>query len=141
MRFRCLTTFDITTTGITGYFKSSQIPFLDKAKQEVDSMTSWNRARNQQRNWETLTQLVSLRTQITDITDPEKNNGIWVFEFTAESPGAYGSQDDPTEILRHDCNGVPMIVELSSGGITEPLITSGDEQNIWFHALKEDYES
>jgi hypothetical protein len=140
MRFRCLTTFDITATGITGHFKSNRVPFVDQANQNIDDVDSWNRARNQQRNWETLTQLISLRTQITDIIYPEKNNNMWIFEFTAESSGAYGSLNDPTEILRWDSDGVPMIVELSGGSITEPLITSGTEQNIWFDTMEENDE-
>lgn len=140
MRFRCLTTFDITATGITGHFKSSRIPFVDQSNQEIDDLDSWNRARNQQRNWETLTQLISLRTQISDLSYPERDNNLWAFEFTAESPGAYGSLNDPTEILRYDSRGVPMIVDLTGGSITEPLITYGPEQNIWFHPLEENNE-
>jgi hypothetical protein len=138
MRFRCLTTFDITATGITGHFKGNRVPFMDRANQEIDDITSWNRARNQQRNWETLTQLISLRTQINDINEPKKSDGFWMFEFTAESPSSYGSENDPTEILRYDSNGVPMIVDLSSGSITEPLITGGPDQNIWFEAIDND---
>jgi hypothetical protein len=111
---------------------------MDRANQEIDDITSWNRARNQQRNWETLTQLISLRTQINDINEPKKSDGFWMFEFTAESPSSYGSENDPTEILRYDSNGVPMIVDLSSGSITEPLITGGPDQNIWFEAIDND---
>jgi len=140
VRFRCMTTFDITSTGITGHFKSDRIPFVDKSNQNINDIGSWNRARNQQRNWETLTQLISLRTQITDITYPEKDNKLWMFEFTVESPGAYGSLNDPTEILRYDSNGVPMIVDLFGGSITEPLITSGTDQNIWFYPIEKNNE-
>ena len=35
MRFSCTTLFDITATGVTGHFKSSRIPFEDRAGNTV----------------------------------------------------------------------------------------------------------
>jgi hypothetical protein len=127
---RCL--FDITATGITGHYKSSRIPFTDRAGNSIVNELSWNRARNQQRNWETLTQIISLRTQV-DLTLPEKFDGAWEFEFTTETPDAYGPPDDPTSILKADAAGVPMLLTHSTGEITTvELIVDGPEQNIWF---------
>lgn len=128
---RCL--FDITATGVTGHFKSSRIPFCDKTGQQILNETSWNRSRNQQRNWETLTQIIGLRTQVSELTDPERFDGAWEFEFATETPDAYGAEDDPTRILRLDANGVPMLQTLPTGEIvTEQLIVDGPDQNIWF---------
>lgn len=128
---RCL--FDITATGVTGHFKSSRIPFTDRSGQAVTDEISWNRSRNQQRNWETLTQIISLRTQVIDLADPERFDGAWEFEFATETPDAYGPADDPTQILRLDAGGVPMIQTLPTGEIiTKELVVQGDDQNIWF---------
>ena len=128
---RCL--FDITATGVTGHFKSSRIPFRDRADQDVVDEVTWNRARNQQRNWETLTQLISLRTQVIDLTMPERFDGAWEFEFATETPDAYGPENDPTQILRADTDRVPMMQTLSTGEFfSEELVVSGPDQNIWF---------
>lgn len=128
---RCL--FDCTATGVTGHFKSSRIPFTDKSRQLITDETAWNRARNQQRNWETLTQIISLRTQVMELTEPEFYDGAWEFEFATETADAYGPEEDPTCILRLDADGVPMIQNLPTGEIiTQQLVTQGADQNIWF---------
>jgi len=128
---RCL--FDITATGVTGHFKSSRIPFRDRAGQHITDESAWNRARNQQRNWETLTQLISLRTQVEDLTMPERFDGAWEFEFSTETPDAYGPADDPTLVLRMDSADVPMLQTPNNGEIiTGSLTVTGPDQNIWF---------
>jgi hypothetical protein len=128
---RCL--FDITATGVTGHFKSSRIPFKDRVGQDIIDEVTWNRARNQQRNWETLMQIISLRTQVIDLTEPEHFDGAWEFEFATETPDAYGPADDPTQILCIDAGGVPMIQNLPTGEIiTQELVVEGNDQNIWF---------
>lgn len=140
MRFKCLTNFNITATGVTGHYRSNRLPFQDKQNSEINDMETWNRARNQQRNWETLTQIISLRTQITQISEPKRENDMWYFTFSAESPGAYGTADNPTVILYGDCEGVPMIIDLGSGGITGSLVTHGEEQNIWFYPMEDNID-
>ena len=81
MKFMCQTLFDITATGVTGHFKSARLPFLDHAGQTINNDISWNRSRNQQRNWETITQILSLRTQLFEITDPiqDQLGARWIF--------------------------------------------------------------
>ena len=136
MRFVCQTQFDITATRVTGHFKSTKIPFYDRARQEITDIQSWNRARNQQRNWETITQLIGLRTQISQIENPTKVKNLWTFEFEVETPYPYGSEENPTELLQSDCNGVPMLISLGNKkNLTPILVTSGEDQNIWFEAL------
>ena len=135
MKYLCQTLFDITATGVTGHCKSSRMPFQDQAGQTIDNEESWNRSRNQQRNWETLTQILSLRTQLFLLTDPvpDLTGTRWMFEFETESDGIYGSEADPVSILRSDANGVPMLRELNNDpDIETVLITSGARQNIWF---------
>jgi len=135
MKFACQTLFDITATGITGHCKLARMPFQDRAGQLIREVDSWNRSRNQQRNWETLTQILSLRTQLFGITEPIKDQSgtRWMFEFETESDGVYGPEDDPVSVLRSDAEGVPMLRELNNNpDITPFLVTAGPNQNIWF---------
>ena len=136
MRFICRTFFDITATGVTGHAKSARIPFEDRTGQMISDINAWNRARNQQRNWETLTQIISMRTQMFDLTDPTHENCTWTFEFETETDGVFGDRTDPTHILRTDSEGVPMIVDLGNReNLSSVLITSGPDQNIWFDPM------
>lgn len=138
MRYACQTLFDITATGVTGHFKVTRMPFKDNAGGEITDQTSWNRSRNQQRNWETLTQILGLRTQLFDMTDPvrDRSGSSWMFEFETETSGTFGPDSDPTEILRADAEGVPMILDLDNRPDLLPVLrTQGPEQNIWFAAL------
>jgi hypothetical protein len=133
MRFACQTQFDITATGITGHCKESKLPFTDRAGQAITDVQSWNRARNQQRNWETLTQLISMRAQIFKLLEPLEYKGVWSFEFEVETPDVFGSADDPISVLRSDADGIPMLNNLNNRNELPPvLITSGTQQNIWF---------
>jgi hypothetical protein len=135
MKFACQTLFDITTTGVTGHYKLSRIPFRDRAGQMIHDLESWNRSRNQQRNWETITQILSLRTQLFDLSDPisDQTGTRWMFEFETEFDGVYGPESDPVAVLRSDADGVPMLRELDNDpDIATVLITQGSRQNIWF---------
>jgi len=67
MQILCRTFFDCSPTGITGHYRPSQVPFTDGAGNTINNQHDWTFARNQQRNWETLNQLISLRTQPFDI--------------------------------------------------------------------------
>lgn len=137
MKFVCQTLFDVTVTGVTGHFKIVRMPFVDLAGQPISCHDMWNRSRNQQRNWETLTQILSLRTQLFDLTAPIKDSTgtRWMFEFETDRDGAFGSVDDPTEILRSDADGVPMLLDLDNRSDLLPVLrTHGSHQNIWFAA-------
>ena len=135
MRYACQTLFDITATGVTGHFKTTRIPFMDQAGQPVTDQATWNRSRNQQRNWETITQILGLRTQLFDMTRPVQDTGgtSWMFEFETETSGTFGPDSDPTQILRQDADGVPMLLDLDNRSDLLPMLrTHGPEQNIWF---------
>ena len=135
MKFACQTLFDITATGVTGHCKVTRMPFQDYAGQVIFDSESWNRSRNQQRNWETLTQILSLRTQLFDLTTPiqDQTGTRWMFEFETETDGVYGPESDPVSVLRADAVGVPMLRELNNDpDIDTILVTEGPRQNIWF---------
>jgi len=136
MKFSCTTGFDITATGVTGHFKLSRVPFEDRAGNTIEDIANWNRSRNQQRNWETVQQIISMRTQISESSVPQREGSTWHFEFETETPGVYGTDDDPVAVLYSDAEGVPMLVDLDNHRDLAPfVITSGHEQNIWFSAI------
>jgi hypothetical protein len=138
MRYVCQTLFDITATGVTGHCRPTRMPFTDRDGQQIQDQDSWHRSRNQQRNWETLTQIIGLRTQIFDLQLPVRDCGgtTWMFEFETESRGIFGPDADPTQILREDSEGVPMILGLNNRSDLAPVIVNcGPGQNIWFAVL------
>ena len=115
MKIVCRTLFDCSLTGVTGHFRPSEIPFVDRAGQQVRDQPDWNHSRNQQRNWETLLQIISLRTQPADLSVPTQKDGVWEFEFRSESQGVFEVYGDPDHLagLRIDCEGVPMVTGLN----------------------------
>lgn len=138
MKFVCQTLFDITATGTTGHCKPNRMPFRDRAGQVIHDQATWNHSRNQQRNWETLTQILSLRTQLFDLTDPvmDHTGTRWMFEFETETDGVYGSESDPVAVLRADAAGVPMLGGLKNQPeVGNVLVTEGPGKNIWFAPL------
>jgi|TARA_R110000868_G_scaffold38786_3_gene135443 hypothetical protein len=135
MKYAVQTFFDITATGITGHFKPARIPFRDNAGNAITDQELWNRSRNQQRNWETITQILSLRTQLFRLQAPVANNlaDTWMFEFETESDHIYGNDNDPTSVLTADSAGVPMLLGLNNRPELKPfIVTNGPFQNIWF---------
>jgi hypothetical protein len=111
---------------------------MDRAGQMVNNHPDWNRSRNQQRNYETLLQIFGLRTQPQEITQPVRDNGVWQFTFESESEGVFemhGNQD-PLAGLKLDCDGVPMMLNLTEqSGLAPVLTTQGEQQNIWFETI------
>jgi hypothetical protein len=138
MKIICKTLFDCTYTGVTGNFRPGQIPFRDRARQHIQSLSDWTKARNQQRNWEALLQVVSLTTQPHNIVTPRLINQAWEFEFTVESTDVFGlnGSSDSLAGLKQNCTGVPMITGLDEQHTLEPMLTShGAQQNIWFEII------
>lgn len=139
MRIVCETLFDCAATGVIGHYRASQIPFNDKSGNLIDNQQQWNRSRNQQRNWETLLQIIGLRCQPQDIAVPTKHKDRWRFSFSVESEGVFGSA--ALEDLYRDCEGVPMIVDLDEAPGLRPIVSvSGPAQNIWFRTVNTSLE-
>ena len=138
MKIQGRTLFDCSPTGITGHFRSSQIPFEDRVGQVIRNIEDWNRARNQQRNWETLQQMISLRAQPYILQVPQVIDNQWVFEFEVETAGVYsvtGEVDNLTGLL-NECAGIPMVVGLDESAPIEPSLTvNGPKQNLWFETI------
>jgi hypothetical protein len=144
----CYTLFDCTATGILNHAKISQLPITDKQGLIIADQTALTRARNQQRNWETLTQLISLRTQVTVYSPPQilqdtsiavlglnrQAARIWTFEFGSEFADIYDISGEPLAALTQDCDGVPLITGLDEAVENlEPVIrTTGSVINTKF---------
>jgi hypothetical protein len=135
MRIQISTSFDCTVTGVTGHFRSTQLPLTDCSGQHIVDESQWHKSRNQQRNFETLVQLISLYTQPLDITNPvyDSRHKLWTFEFTVEFPGIFATEFDPLGILKQQAQNVPMITGLNECAKTsKQLIT---DTNIFFQEL------
>lgn len=143
MQILCKTLFDCSFTGTTGYFRPSQVPFVDQAGNTINTQDDWNRSRNQQRNWETIMQMISLRAQPTMIKNPKQVDNEWQFVFAVETSGVYSVNDDldNTDGLANECSGIPMIIGLDeTEGLDPHLIISGPDQNIWFSTINTSLE-
>lgn len=130
MKIQCQTLFDITATGTTGHIKPSRMPYKDLTGTKITDTESWNRSRNQQRNWETVTQLISLRTQISELTEPKKIKDRWHFEFEVENENLFVTDTDNLAVLKADCTGVPMLTGLNESVDTGTVLAVN--KNIWF---------
>lgn len=116
MRIQCRTLFDITVTGVRNNSHRNRIPFVDAAGQTVDDVATWNRSRNQQRNWETLNQIISLRTLPIDITESRRDGDHWIFDFEIDHPETVQQDGDLVGAIKADCRDVPMLVGLTEKG-------------------------
>lgn len=121
MRIKCRTRFDITATGVRNSFYKNRAADADTGQ--------WTRSRNQQRNWETLNQIISLRALPMNITEPRKTKKdkktVWEFEFEVDQPATLGTDTDPLGILQADCRDVPMLTGLEEDpGLNGVLIVN-----------------
>ena len=138
MKVLCRTLFDCTHTGVTGHLRPQQLPFTTKTGLTINTPEQWNLSRNQQRNWESLLQIVSLRPQPMNVVPPTKHTDGWHFAFEVESEGVLGSGHGSDNLagLVGDCEGVPMVTDLQEAEvITATLHAQGTNQNIWFSAI------
>jgi hypothetical protein len=113
LRVRCWTTFDITVTGVRNNFNINRLPLKDASGEIITTREQWHRSRNQQRNWDTINQLVSLRTLPHSVSMPRcQDTGdvrLWEFEFTVDQEDSLAEGDNIFGSLERDCRGVPMI--------------------------------
>jgi hypothetical protein len=127
------TLIDITNTGV---YKNNTGTLL---------------SRNQQRNWETVLQVIGLRAQPLDIVSPRSprivamsshqfgsyytgSHKCWKFKFYVEHNNVFGDQNNPTELLEKDINEVPIIPSLTESiALLDPVFyTNGILKNTYF---------
>ena len=121
MKIKCVTLFDITKTNINNRRRD-----LDTLPNSID-----RKPRSQQSNFETLLQIIALRSQPENISDPQrevsnKYNNLWgsnykfkkekiptwQFSFTVSQASVFATTDDKLGLLIKDCEGVPFITGL-----------------------------
>ena len=143
-RIRCHTLFDITQTGVMNRSKPSDL-----------DIESWIHRRNTQCNFDTILQVISLRSQPEIVKLPiqmemteedfdrfgflynkDERSFCWRFEFDVQHPSVFDSNLIPLGELYKDCSGVPMIYcNGQHSQCPKFLDTSVELQNIHFEVL------
>jgi len=144
-RIRCSTLFDVTHTGVT-----------NRSKPAGDDVAAWIKQRNTQCNFDTILQVISLRSQPdiikhpvkTLVTDellnkfgfvyqqPDSEIYCWVFEFEVHHVSVFDNHVGPFGALYNDCHGVPMIRDTESAFDITPFLDVSDElKNIHFEEV------
>lgn len=139
-RISCKTVFDITETKIRTYYREALMPVVDATGATITTSAQWQLVRNQQRNWDTINQIISLRCLPESITSPvvqyTDNKKIWYFEFVLESLASIATDTDHTAYLKTDATGVPMITNLlETPGSANLLNCTGPCANCWFDVV------
>jgi hypothetical protein len=138
----CSTGFDITATGVLGQYKENREIRNQSDGSAITSHEAWLRARNQQRNWETMNQIISLRCLPENIQIPRRDGDIWRFVFDIDSLAAVSDQSGDLEFLRRDAEGVPMILGLEEAkGLDTMIRTLGTVINTDFRVLSDKYQT
>jgi hypothetical protein len=150
-KIRCYTLFDITQTGITNRRNNAS----------PSKNSQWEKDRNTQCNFDTVVQVISLRSQPENITKPEQGiiifdetsdfgflfeqeeeaQSYWYFDFTISYQGVYNDGIDEFGYLYSDCDGVPMIkIGTEWEKLPEFLDTSKELRNIYFEVIPNEVE-
>ena len=140
-RIRCYTLFDITKTNVTNRSKPSE------------DVTTWLHNRNTQCNFDTILQVISLRSQPEVVKNPEKLkidkftkfgflydikqlDFCWVFEFEIQHSSVFDNGINELGALYTDCNNVPMIkCHTEILNLATFLDTSAELKNIHFEII------
>ena len=151
-RIRCYTLFDITKTGII-----NRKPPTNSTNEQL---TTWEKNRNTQCNYDTILQVVSLRSQPENTTTPEQEivlfNGcdlfgfmydneeaqlLWSFDFDITHNSVFDDGFNELGYLYTDCDSVPMIkVGTEWEKLPSFLDTSPELRNIYFEVINEKVE-
>ena len=145
----CYTLFDITATGVLNRSR----PMLD----EEDA--SWIKKRNAQCNYDTILQLISLRSQPDVISKPElisinfndfdkfgflfeqQENEVyncWHFKFEIQHASVFYDGISELGGLYTDCDAVPMLKVGTEWDKLPLMIDTSDElKNIYFEIVNE----
>jgi len=143
-RIRCHTLFDITQTGV-----------LNRSKPTGDDVADWIQRRNTQCNFDTVLQVISLRSQPevckvpvkTEMTENDfdkfgflykpndQSNYCWHFDFEVQHSSVFENGIKPLGALYKDCEGVPMIVCENQLETPAFLDVTEELRNIYFEVV------
>jgi hypothetical protein len=132
-------------------YKHCGYTLIDVTKTDVTQYTPERaKMRNKHRNWETVVQVISLRTQIlgikqfktvkTDLShfefgsEYQGQHRVWSFEFSVEFENLYSVGNYEYKVLEDDFAQTPIILELDETvKLSDPLFyTAGPNKNIYF---------
>jgi len=142
--------FDITKTNVT-----SKKSLLGASPEEA---REWQNRRNTQCNLDTIVQVISLRAQPENITEPtqdrlddektenfgflysvDEQQTFWYFDFSVNYSSVFSDGEDELGALYNDCEDVPMIkTSASPNNIPSSLDTTPELRNIYFKVLSYD---
>lgn len=145
---RCQTLFDITPTGVKNRRPS------DVTGKELSDLV---KRQQQQSNYDTVLQVISLRSQPESISQVKKSDillndsdfgflyssnqedntiSAWSFTFTVQHDSVFQNDDGVLGELFNDCEQVPMITNLlESVKLTPQLNVDTDLKNIHFEIV------
>jgi hypothetical protein len=144
----CYTLFDITNSKISGRHKPV----------DMDE-NSWLHVKNTQTNFDTIIQIISLRSQPENIspvenikikfneqenifgylfqTEDEEQN-CWKFTFEITNSSVFSQDQEELKLLYQDCHQVPMIkINTQWYQVPNFLDTTDELRNIYFEVLND----
>lgn len=148
-RILCQTLFDITHTGVAQRRQPSNLT--------EEQFARWNIQHRQQANYDTVLQVINLRSQPEVVIEPyrvptdfendewgfqfdgiEGEHYCWQFEFTVQHASVFENYDGPLGTLDIDSEDVPMITGLTeTTSLPQFLSTRPELRNIKFTILDE----
>ena len=152
MRIKCYTLYDITQTNVNFRKKNTEIVPADEMKK-----------RSQQSNFETILQIINMRSQPEEISESEltviniddlkdfnfgylyeksynktiSKINVWSFTFSVDHADVFNNGINDLGSLSDDCNQVPMILRLEETfKLSNQMNISDEQRNIYFEVLK-----
>ena len=151
MNIKCYTLYDITKSNITFRKKFVEIVSTDERK-----------SRSQQSNFETILQIINMRSQPENISEVEhieidtsdmeeykfgylyrketiKDNkiSVWKFMFSIDHPDVFHNGIEELGYLLTDCEQVPMITGLDETfKLSNQMNVTAEMKNIYFEIVK-----
>jgi len=124
---------------------------VDITETNVLEQTEHNtKERNQQRNWESVIQVINFRITPVSIQSPVVHKGnidqfrfgahykgehnVWAFSFDVDKPNIFMTYNDPCGILHMDFDNVPIVLNLNeTANIPSPMFFLNPiTRNIYF---------
>ena len=151
-RYQIKTLIDISSTGMISEFRDNiPLPFVDDLGNIINNVETWNISRNEQRNWETLVQCISIRAQPIMLQEPSSKtvsvgslgfgykgkHKVWTMEFGFENADIFKDGGDPVKLLTDQLDIIPILTNLhETANITSnALVTTGLKVNTLCYAL------
>lgn len=148
-RIKCTTLFTLSA-GTAGRREPSGV--------SAEMLTHWHQQRRSQSNFETILQVISIRSQPEDISDPaqialksaaeleqfgaayqtQDSVAAWQFTFTVQHDSVFTGPDGELSALESDCDSVPVFKNLTeSVELPDCLDLSPELRNIHFEKITE----